>query len=159
MSEDRMVGHIDNRPTAALLATLLLFAAPARNVTRAEDAAPPGEIHRAVERGTNFLAAEGVAWMNKQHCASCHHVPMMVWALTEARQRGFAVDEKALADVKNWALAEKKHAQVFPDLPLDKSRTETDHLGPLLMALAVGVDTRRDEAGETARHRLLTRAA
>jgi squalene-hopene/tetraprenyl-beta-curcumene cyclase len=112
-----------------------------------------------VERGANYLATEGVAWMNKQHCASCHHVPMMVWALTEARQRGYAVDEKALADVKNWALAEKNHTKVFPDLPLAKTRTETDYLGPLLMALAVGADKNRDEVAETARHRLLTLAA
>jgi Prenyltransferase and squalene oxidase repeat len=144
--------------TTTVLAALVLIAGPARNVAQASDAIPPAEIRQAVERGTAYLAAEGLAWMNKQHCASCHHVPMMVWALTEARQRGYGVDEKALGDVTTWAIAEKNHAKVFPDLPLDKSRTETDYLGPLLMALAVGADKGRDEAAESARHRLLTHA-
>jgi hypothetical protein len=82
----------------------------------------------------------------------------MVWALNEARNRGYRVDEKSLADVTGWALAEKNHAQVFPDLPLDKKRTETDYLGPLYMALALGSGSNRDEATERARLRLLTLA-
>jgi hypothetical protein len=115
-------------------------------------------VRKAVERSSAYLTKEGVAWMKKQQCASCHHIPMMVWGLNEARQGGYAVDEKALAEVTRWALVEENHAQVFPDLPLDKKRTETDYLGPLFMTLAIGASTGRDEATETARLRLLALA-
>jgi squalene cyclase len=83
---------------------------------------------------------------------------MMVWALNEARNQGYPIDEKALGEVTRWAVDEKNHAQVFPDLPLDKKRSETDYLGPLLMALAVGASRDRDEATERSRLRLLALA-
>jgi squalene-hopene/tetraprenyl-beta-curcumene cyclase len=153
-----MFGCIVSSRVAAVLGTLIQLAVPAGNATQAADAVPPREIRKAVERGTAYLEAEGVAWMKKQRCASCHHVPMMVWALNEARQRKYPVNEKALGEVTSWALAERNHAQVFPDLPVDKTRTETDYLGPRVMALAVGASTDRDEAAETARHRLLAHA-
>src|SRR5262249_39101814 len=86
------------------------------------------------------------------------HIPMMVWGLNEARRGGYQVDEKVLEEVTRWAVVEKNHAQVFPDLPLDKKRTETDYLGPLFMALALGANADRDEAIEGARLRLLTLA-
>jgi hypothetical protein len=116
------------------------------------------QIHRAVEGSTGFLEKEGVAWMKKQQCASCHHIPVMVWALNEARNRGYPINEKALVEVTSWALAEGSQAQVFPDLPLDKKRTETDYLGPLLMALGVGASDNRESAVEKARRRLLAHA-
>jgi hypothetical protein len=79
----------------------------------------------------------------------------MVWALSEARQRGYRVNDNLLGEVTSWALAEENHAQVFPDLPLDKKRTETDYLGPLLMVLGVGAMKDKDAAVEKARQRLL----
>src|SRR5215469_16012653 len=71
------------------------------------------QIHRAVEGSTGFLEKEGVAWMKKQQCASCHHIPVMVWALNEARNRGYRVNEKLLGEVTSWALAADNDAQVF----------------------------------------------
>src|SRR5262249_54467156 len=68
-------------------------------------------------------------------------------------------DEKALGEVTSWALAEDNQDEVFPDLPLDKTRTETDYLGPLFMALGVGADKDRGPAVERARRRLLSHPA
>jgi hypothetical protein len=116
------------------------------------------QIHRAVEGSLGFLEKEGVAWIKQQQCASCHHIPVMVWALNEARNRGYRIDEKALVEVTSWALAEGNHVQVFPELPLDKKRTETDYLGPLLMALGVEASAVRGSVVEEARRRLLTHA-
>jgi squalene-hopene/tetraprenyl-beta-curcumene cyclase len=112
----------------------------------------------AIQRSTAYLTKEGLAWRQKQQCASCHHIPYMVWALNEARDHGYPIDDKALDDVMSWALAEKNHAQVFPDLPLDKKHSETDYLGPLLMALAVGASEHRTAAQEAARQRLVSHA-
>ena len=115
-------------------------------------------IHQVVERGLAYLQVEGAAWMNQTQCVSCHHIPLMVWALSEARNGGYHVDEKLLGEVTSWALSAQNHAQIFPDLPLDKKRTETDYLGPLFMALSIGTIKERDSSVETARQRLLTHA-
>jgi hypothetical protein len=115
-------------------------------------------VEQSVERSIGFLEKEGGAWMKKQQCASCHHIPVMVWALNEARNRGHRVNEELLGEVTSWALSAENHAQVFPDLPLDKKRTETDYLGPLLMALGVSVIKDRDAVVEKARQRLLAHA-
>jgi hypothetical protein len=117
---------------------------------------PP--VRQVVQRSTEFLEKDGAAWMKKQQCASCHHIPVMVWALSEARKRGYRVNEELLGEVTSWALAADNHAQVFPDLPLDKKRSETDYLGPLLMALGVGAIKDPDAAVEKARHRLVAHA-
>jgi hypothetical protein len=143
---------------AAVLAFLVQLSSPAGRPARAADTVSPAEIRQAAQRSVAYLEKEGVAWMKKQGCAACHHVPMMVWALNEARNQGYRVDEKTLGEVTRWALDEKTHAQVFPDLPLDKKRTETDYLGPLFMALALGANRDLDEAGERHRQRLLALA-
>jgi hypothetical protein len=153
-----MFGRLVPLPRAAVLGLLVLVADWPGRAAPATDAVPPAEIRKAVERGTSYLGKQGTAWMKKQECAACHHIPMMVWALNEARNRGYRVDEKALGEAMGWALDEKNHAQVFPDLPLDKKRTETDYLGPLLMALALGANRDRDEGTEKARLRLLALA-
>jgi hypothetical protein len=119
---------------------------------------PEPQSRQAIERSLGYLEKEGVAWVRKQHCASCHHVPLMVWALNEARTKGYRVNEKALAEVTTWALATENQAEAFPDLPLDKKRTETDYLGPLFMSLAVGRAKDRDAATEKGRQRLLAHA-
>jgi squalene-hopene/tetraprenyl-beta-curcumene cyclase len=116
------------------------------------------EIRSAVQRATTYVTKEGLTWKQKQQCASCHHIPYMVWALNEARDHGYPIDDKALDNVMTWALAEKNHEQVFPGLPLDKKHSETDSLGPLLMALAVGASDHRTAAHESARQRLITHA-
>ncbi|MFN4261909.1 MAG: prenyltransferase/squalene oxidase repeat-containing protein [Gemmataceae bacterium] len=116
------------------------------------------QARKAVERSLPFIEKEGVAWMKKQKCVSCHHIPMMVWALSEARNRGYRSDEKVLVEVTRWATTEENYAQVFPVLPLDAKRSETDYLGPLLMALALAASPDHDEATEKARQQFLARA-
>jgi squalene-hopene/tetraprenyl-beta-curcumene cyclase len=145
-------------PSLSLPVLLLVVAGPAAPERPAKEEATGPQLRQVVRRSTEFLEKEGAAWMRKQQCASCHHIPVMVWALSEARQRGYRVDEKLLGEVTAWALAAENHARVFPDLPLDKKRTETDYLGPLLLALGVGAINDRDAAAEKARQRLLAHA-
>jgi hypothetical protein len=141
------------------LPVLLMTVAGATPPERSPDARPAErQVRQAVERSIGFLEADGLAWMKKQQCASCHHVPMMVWALTVARDQGYRVNEKALGEVTSWVLARENQAQAFPDLPLDEKRSEPDYLGPLFMALAVGTAGDRDAAAEDARQRLLAHA-
>jgi squalene cyclase len=137
---------------------LMAVASPAAPERPPDEKTNGPPVRQVVQRSTEFLEKKGAAWMKRQQCASCHHIPVMVWALSEARHRGYRVNEKLLGEVTSWALAPENHAQVFPDLPLDKKRTETDYLGPLLMALGVGAIKDRDAAVEKARHRLVAHA-
>jgi squalene-hopene/tetraprenyl-beta-curcumene cyclase len=125
-------------------------------------AAPSDEsarsVRQTVERSLDFLDKDAVAWVKKQKCATCHHVPMMVWSLNEAKHHGYQVNDKSLAEVTEWALVAKNHNSVFPELPLDKNKTEPDFLGPLNLALALGAVRNPDAAQTTARQRLLRHA-
>src|SRR5215475_7759230 len=68
-----------------------------------EEAAPvPGGARKAVERGLAFLQADAAKWRKERTCATCHHGTMTVWALSEARSRGYRVDDKTFRDVTNW---------------------------------------------------------
>ena len=93
----------------------------------------------AVNRSADFLAREGVTWIRARNCASCHHAPMTIWALHEARARGFAVDEAALREVTTWTLAGPANliaAKVLPD-PGQPVQPGTDLMSlaaPLLIA-------------------------
>src|SRR5262245_4348858 len=135
-----MFEHFETSLRAAIVGLLISLA----NEARAEDSIPPGDIRKAVERGVAFVENDGAKWMKTQKCATCHHVPLMIWTLNEARERGYQVNEKVLGEVTSWALAEKNHAQVFQDLPIDTNKTEKDYLGPLMLALAVGANHQRD---------------
>jgi acylphosphatase len=111
------------RPRRAL--PLFAFAAclslslgkPGRAADKPDPSAAPNaaQVRQAVERSLTFLEKEGVAWLEAHQCASCHAVPMTVWSLSEARQRGFAVNQKALDDLKARALVEyASHPQFKP---------------------------------------------
>jgi hypothetical protein len=73
------------------------------------------DVRAAVTRSLPFLEDEGMAWMETRKCASCHHVPMMLRTHREARRRGFAVDDEALAEAQAWALGQYLgHAEHMP---------------------------------------------
>src|SRR5262245_50459296 len=67
---------------------------------------PEDPTRRAIEKSLSYLEREGVAWIEKRACLSCHHVPFLLWSFREARDRGLAVDEKKLAGWAEWARGE-----------------------------------------------------
>jgi Prenyltransferase and squalene oxidase repeat len=115
------------------------------------------EVRQSVERGLSFLERDGLAWMKKQQCASCHHIPLMIWGLGEGRKHGYPVNVEAINHATSWVLADGNLAKVFPDLPLDKERSEPDYLGPLNMALAIVGSGIGDSWAEKVQRTLLDR--
>ncbi len=83
----------------------------------AADAAPPTtqQVQAALRLGLRNLTSEGRAWIEDRKCASCHHVPMMVWALAEAQRRGEKIDDSALATALDFALADDNRGKVLPE--------------------------------------------
>jgi hypothetical protein len=82
------------------LASLARACEPAKKSPPAP--ATPEQSRKAVERGLEFLAKDAVAWRKDRQCATCHHGTMTVWAMSEAKARGFAIDDAAFAETVKW---------------------------------------------------------
>jgi squalene-hopene/tetraprenyl-beta-curcumene cyclase len=52
--------------------------------------------------------------MEDRNCASCHHLPMMIWSLREAKTNGISIDDEVLAKAIEWTLSSKVEATTFP---------------------------------------------
>lgn len=70
----------------------------------ADDKSPSDqEVRNAVQRSLPYLEREGVAWIDKHNCISCHHVPFLLWSHHAAKSHGVAIDEAKLARWAQWA--------------------------------------------------------
>jgi hypothetical protein len=63
---------------------------------------PEKKPAQAIERGIEFLIKDAVKWREDKQCSTCHHGTMTVWALSEAKSRGYAVNAETLADMTKW---------------------------------------------------------
>lgn len=106
----------------SLLAWLLLelclarlaFADEATTIPRATTQ----QVHQTVERAIGYLQTESAAWLNTRKCAACHHVPMPLWALSEAQRHGYAIDKRFLADTTESLLGSTDKllsSRIFPN--------------------------------------------
>lgn len=56
----------------------------------------------AIAKGLRFLEHESVVWRQEHGCVSCHHAALVVWALAEAKQAGFNVDDDLFRELAEW---------------------------------------------------------
>jgi len=76
------------------------------------------QIHQTVDRAIKYLQAESADWLNTRKCAACHHVPLPLWALSEAERQGYAIDKKFLADTIESLLGSRDKlmsSKIFPN--------------------------------------------
>src|SRR6266699_4252222 len=76
------------------------------------------QVHQTVDRAIKYLQTESAAWLNTRKCAACHHVPMPLWALSEAERQGYAIDKKYLAETTESLLGSKDKlldSRIFPN--------------------------------------------
>jgi squalene-hopene/tetraprenyl-beta-curcumene cyclase len=106
-----------------------------------------------------FLKQDAAKWRQERECSTCHHGTMTTWALIEAKEHGFNVDQETLADMVKWT---KDRLLARIDLPRDTRpgwsmvNTPAMYLS-LLSALdpkqdAVSADELRRIAGHLVRH-------
>src|SRR5262245_25673920 len=67
-----------------------------------EAAATPEQARKTIERGLTFLEKDAAKWRQERGCATCHHGTMTVWALSEAKAQGHAVNAATLMDITDW---------------------------------------------------------
>src|SRR5271166_676944 len=80
------------------------------------------QVQQTVDRAIGYLQTESAAWLNTRKCAACHHVPMPLWALSEAKRQGYTIDKKFVADTTESLLGSKDKlmaSKIFPN-PADK---------------------------------------
>ncbi len=87
------------------LTTLALAAVPPLPPPPEASAPDAAQVRRAIERGLGHLDKAGQEWLTGRKCIGCHHGAFMVWSHHEARQRGFAIDEKKLADMNRQVMS------------------------------------------------------
>src|SRR5947209_3996406 len=76
------------------------------------------QVHQTVDRAIGYLQTESAAWLKMRKCAACHHVPMPLWALSEAERQGYAIDKQFVADTTESLLGSKDKlmaSKIFPD--------------------------------------------
>ena len=84
----------------------------------AGDKAPAvADVRMAIERSLPFIEKEGLAWIKKRDCMSCHVVSYMLWAHNEAQARGIQVDRKKLDEWTRWSMAKSMGERTFFKLP------------------------------------------
>jgi hypothetical protein len=80
----------------------------------AEDAGDQqAAIKASVESAIGFLQDRGETWKDSRQCASCHHVPLMTWAMHEVQKHQVAIDEDIYKDTIAWYYTEGDPAKLF----------------------------------------------
>ena len=82
---------------------------------------PPATLQQAqqsVDRAIGYLQTECADWLQTRKCAACHHVPMPLWALSEAERQGYEIDRKFVADTTESLLGSNDKlmaSKIFPN--------------------------------------------
>lgn len=85
--------------TGALALTAMIGPAP----IHAQEEKNAEKPRQAIERGLTFLIEDARKWRQERQCSTCHHGTMTVWALNEAKARGYKVAAPDLAEMTKWA--------------------------------------------------------
>ena len=65
----------------------------------------PELVRNAVERGLPFMENVALKWQKEMKCAGCHLVTTNIWTQSEARSRGFKIQDEALDQLRDWAIS------------------------------------------------------
>jgi hypothetical protein len=125
--------HFPRLLAPALFGVLLVLAPP----TWADEPKKTPRPKQAIERGLAFLRKDAKEWRETRQCATCHHGTMTVWAFSEARSRGYAIDKEVFADTVKWTKERLANIDKPRDTRPGWSMVSTPALFLATMALAV----------------------
>ena len=106
---------------AAILALGLAHSASAYDPASSAGATTE-QVHATVSRAIGYLQTESADWWKTRKCAACHHLPMPLWALSEADRHGYGIDKAYLAETFEALLGDRDKllaSRIFPN-PADK---------------------------------------
>jgi hypothetical protein len=76
------------------------------------------QVQHSVERAIGYLQTESAAWLRTRGCAACHHVPLPLWALSEAEQHGYSIDKQFVTTTFESLLGSRDRllaSKIFPN--------------------------------------------
>jgi len=100
------------------------------------------QVQQSVDRAIEYLQTESASWLKTRGCAACHHVPMPLWALSEAGQQGYTIDKKYVSDTIDSLLGGKDKlmaSKIFPnpdDPPAPRPQGRGLNMGLPFLAVA-----------------------
>ncbi len=126
---------------------------------------PPSlaQIQQAIERSLVSLEKGAADWKNGNNqvgqdhgrpilvpgkqaaCASCHHVPMTFWCMTEARNRGLVVHEDVLDEFRKWSLTPYLKDPALQPFAQDKFGGAKTSLNTIYLSVALQSAPKPDE--------------
>jgi hypothetical protein len=136
---------------AALLIGLGLSRLALADIPATIPPAKPKQVQQTVERAIGYLQTESAAWLKTRKCAACHHVPMPLWALSEADRQGYAIDKKYLAETTESLLGSREKlmsTNIFPnpaDTPDPRPQGRGLNMGLPFLAVAAQSSSRLTE--------------
>ena len=110
-----------------------------------------GDTTATIAKALPYLESEGVAWMEKRGCVSCHQVPFMLWSLSAAQQAGFDVDPTKLSEWRSWSTDVVNFVKPQQKQDVDRDQTMAGNIDTMsAMLLAVDGDPNDDWRGSFA---------
>lgn len=108
------------RPFSLALITLALSRSPRALADEPNPPLPPTppQLKQTVARAIAYLQTESAAWLRTRKCAACHHVPLPLWALSEAQRQGYTIDKRFIADTFESLLGSREKlltSRIFPN--------------------------------------------
>jgi len=126
-----------SNPRSFGLALVLALQSSASPQARASEPPAATPTHNAIERGLAFLEKDALAWRKERTCATCHHGTMTVWALSEAKARGYAIDRNQSAEFVKWTKERLKDIDKPRDTRPGWNMVSTPAVFLATMALAI----------------------
>lgn len=113
---------------------------------------------QSIDRGLDFLVKDAKKWREEKTCSTCHHGTMTVWALSEAKAQGYAVNDETYTDIVKWTKERLKDIDKPRDTRPGWSMVNSPALYLSVMAQAISkqdalsVDELKRIAGHLVRH-------
>lgn len=92
----------------------------------------------SIRRAIPYLEEQGVDWMERRGCVSCHQIPFMLWSLSSAESQGFDVDPAKLKRWREWSVDVTNFVKSAEKSDVDVPKTlavNIDTMNALLMAI------------------------
>lgn len=71
-----------------------------------EQSASEAVVRSIVAKSLPYIEEQGLYWIEKKKCVSCHRVSFMTWSLSAAAGRGFDIDLAKVNEWINWSIDE-----------------------------------------------------
>lgn len=97
----------------------------------------------AAEKALGYLTAEGVKWIDKQGCVSCHQIPAMLWSLNAADRYGLELPQGNLESWNAWATDPASFVKPAQREELDVEKTLAGNIDTMA-ALMLAVPAEKD---------------